>query len=296
MKLSIDQINHFMQMAWTWTTLFVPRLAAGLALLIIGLLIAGWVARGLRRLLTGMAHVDPALKPIIVAVARYAIIVLTIIATLEQLGFQTTSLLAVLGAAGLAVGLALQGTLSNIASGIMLLWLRPFQVGDFIEVSSQSGSVDEIGLFGCKLRTFDGMLLFMPNSSIWSAPLKNHTRNNGRLISIDVSLPPAAELASSRATILAAAKSTADVLTTPQPKVFMEGLTTTALILTLTLWSRPQNAGDVERSVIEKIKHAFDAMDEKSRPIQIVRTVPNDADPSRFLESRQPLPLGQRYD
>ena len=84
---------------------------------------------------------------------RYAVLILVAIGALGQLGIQTTSLLAVIGAAGLAIGLALQGTLSNIAAGIMLLWLRPFHVGDFIEVSGHAGAVEEIGLFVCQLRT-----------------------------------------------------------------------------------------------------------------------------------------------
>jgi small conductance mechanosensitive channel len=200
-------------------------------------------------------------------------------------------MLAVLGAAGLAVGLALQGTLSNIASGIMLLWLRPFQIGDYIEVSSQSGAVEEIGLFACKLRSFDGLCLFMPNSAIWNTPLKNHTRNGGRLVSVDVSLPPATELERARTTILEAAKKVPEVLKSPEPKVFMQALTGSALVLSLMVWTAPQGAGDVERNLVERIKHAFEVFDEKLRPAQIVRTVPPDADPSRFLEKREPLPL-----
>src|SRR4029077_20533207 len=97
---------------------------------------------------------DPPLGPILAAGVRYSIVILVIVIGLAQLGIQTTSLLAVLGAAGLAIGLALQGTLSNIAAGIMLLWLRPFHVGDQIKVGTQSGAVEEIGLFVCQLRTF----------------------------------------------------------------------------------------------------------------------------------------------
>ncbi len=155
----------------------------------------------MRRLL-GDVQIDPTLRPILGTVARYTIIVLVVLLGLTQLGVQTTSLLAVLGAAGLAIGLALQGTLANIAAGIMLLWLRPFHVGDQIEVGTQSGAVEEIGLFACQLRTFDGLFLLMPNSAIWNQPLKNHTRNTGRLIGINVSVPATADLDRVRKTLV----------------------------------------------------------------------------------------------
>src|SRR5690348_6661370 len=160
-------LTHLADVTWQWAETFLPRLLAAAAMLVAGFIVAGWVERALRRLLGGVGHVDPTLKPILGAAARYTVVILTVIAALSQLGIQTASLLAVVGAAGLAVGLALQGTLSNIAAGIMLLWLRPFHLGDYIEVAGQSGAVQEIGLFVCQLKTFDGLFLFLPNSAIW---------------------------------------------------------------------------------------------------------------------------------
>lgn len=291
MPISDQQIHQFLLMAWNWAAVFIPRFCAAIALLVAGLGIAGWVSRVVARILSKAPHVDLALKPIISAVVRYALLTLTFIATLEQLGFRTTSLLAVLGAAGLAVGLALQGTLANIAAGIMLLWLRPFQVFDYIEVSGQGGSVKEIGLFGCILRTFDGMFLFVPNSTIWNAPLKNHTRNGGRLISIDVSIPLAGEIARAKETLLKTVSQTQEVLKQPPPAVFLQSLSSSAAVLTVSLWSTPQGAGEVERSVIENIKGELDGLGESFKPIQITRIIPPDTDPSRFLERREPVPL-----
>jgi small conductance mechanosensitive channel len=279
--------------AWDWAAEFLPHLLGALAILAVGLVIAAWIARGTRNIAQRTPHLDPALKPIIVAVVRYCLVGLTIVITLDQIGFHTSSLLAVIGAAGLAIGLALQGTLSNIAAGIMLLWLRPFQVMDYIEVAGQGGSVEEIGLFGCKLRTFDGLFLFLPNSTIWNTPLKNHTRNHGRLISLDISLPVAADLAQVREVLLHAASGTKEVLSRPPPKVFLENLTAAAAVLSLMLWSTPQGAGDVERQLIERIRLALEKLGENCKGIQITRTIPPDADPSRFLEGREPVPYGR---
>ena len=222
MTLNPQIPRQMMMVGWGWAAEFLPHLFGALAILVVGLTIASWIARGTRNIVQRTPHLDPALKPIIVAVVRYSVVGFIIVITLDQIGFHTSSLLAVIGAAGLAIGLALQGTLSNIAAGIMLLWLRPFQVMDYIEVAGQGGSVEEIGLFGCKLRTFDGLFLFLPNSTIWNAPLKNHTRNHGRLISLDISLPVAADLAKVREALVQAAGGTKEVLTQPPPKVFLE--------------------------------------------------------------------------
>jgi small conductance mechanosensitive channel len=291
MALGEQQINDFISMAWNWATLFLPRFGAAVAILAAGLFVSNWMSRLARRALQRIRHVDPALKPIITAVVRYAIIVLTLVATFDQLGFRTTSLLAVLGAAGLAIGLALQGTLSNIAAGIMLLWLRPFQVLDYIEVAGQGGAVEEIGLFGCRLRTYDGLFLFLPNSTIWNTALKNHTRNGGRLLSIDVALRPAVDVDRAKNALLRATTQK-EILKDPAPTVFIENVSEKdGLVLSLTLWTSPQRAGDVERHIIEHIKLSLNALGDDFKALRIVRTVPPITDPSRFLESREPVPV-----
>jgi small conductance mechanosensitive channel len=283
-------LDRLATVVWNWADIFLPRLAGALAILALGLVLSGWIARGMRNLVQRTPHLDIALKPIIVAVVRYVVVGFTLIITLDQIGFHTSSLLAVVGAAGLAIGLALQGTLSNIAAGIMLLWLRPFQVLDYIEVAGQGGSVEEIGLFGCKLRTFDGMFLFMPNSAIWNAPLKNHTRNHGRLICLDVSLPAGADLPTACEALVRTAAEISDVLREPAPKVFLQSFSSAAAVVTLMLWSAPQGAGAVERQVIARVLSALEKLGDNFKPVQITRTVPGDADPSRFLEGRDPVP------
>ena len=134
-----------------------------IAILIGGWLIAGWLEKGVDRSLGRVSHMDPTLRPFIASLVRYGILILTVIIVLGQFGVQTASIIAILGAAGLAIGLALQGTLQNIAAGIMLLFLRPFQVGDFISTSSASGVVKEIGLFATEFETLDGLYLLAPN-------------------------------------------------------------------------------------------------------------------------------------
>ena len=165
------------------------------------------------------------------------------------------------------------------------------QVQDYIEVGGHGGAVEEIGLFGCRLRTYDGLFLFLPNSSIWNAPLKNHTRNGGRLLSIDVALQPNVDVDQAKRVLLGVAKQE-QILQSPPPNVFVENLSEKdGLVLSLTLWSAPQGAGDVERHIVEEIKRKLAALGENFKALKIARTVPPDSDPSRFLQSREPVPI-----
>jgi small conductance mechanosensitive channel len=211
---------------------------------------------------------------VIGAIVQYGILILVIVAALGQMGIQTASLLGVLGAAGLAIGLALQGTLSNIAAGLMLLWLRPFRTGDFIEVNGMMGTVREIGLFVSHLETFDGLYIFAPNSAIWNQPLRNHSRNAGRLVSINVTLPSEADIERARKILLGMVQADQCVLKVPKPRIFVESLTGSGLLLNLRVWASHENVAVVQRTIIEKANCALEgAAVEKLQPQQVVRAV-----------------------
>lgn len=158
---------------------------AGVLILIVGWVVATWAKRLTAR---GLAHLplDLTLKPLIASLIRYVILIFTVILVLGQFGVQTTSLIAILGAAGLAIGLALQGTLSNVAAGVMLLVLRPFRVGHFVQAGGVSGTVREIGLFTTLMITRDLVYISVPNSSIWSGIITNYTREPLRRVTFCV--------------------------------------------------------------------------------------------------------------
>ena len=123
-----------------------------IVILIVGYWLAGKLSKAIRRWLDRFERVDSTLKPLFANIVRYVVLIVTLVAVLAQFGVQTTSIIAVLGAAGLAIGLALQGTLQNIAAGIMLLLLRPFKVGDFIDAAGKMGTVIELGLFSTEFK------------------------------------------------------------------------------------------------------------------------------------------------
>jgi small conductance mechanosensitive channel len=289
LNFSPESINRAMDVAWTWTAAFLPRLIAAILILIIGSIVARWLSRMIFNVTGRTAHIDATVRPILAAIVRYSILILVFIAALSQIGVQTASLFAVLGAAGIAIGLALQGTLSNIAAGLMLLWLRPFRVGDFIEVNGMSGTVREIGLFVCHLETFDGIFLFAPNATIWNQALRNHTRNAGRLVSVDITVPAKADIERVREILLAMAKRDQRVMKTPQPRVFVENLTGAGLLLNLRLWANHANVGELQRTIVEEAKIELEAAaTETLQPQQVVRVIPPDSDPSRLLSPAQP--------
>ena len=161
---------------------------AGIGTIIIGFWLSGKASGMLRKRMSTLPRADKTLIPILASIIRYAGFILTLVVALGQFGVQTTSIIAVLGAAGLAIGLALQGTLSNVASGIMLLFLRPFSVGDWIETNGISGTVQEIGLFSTQIDTFENIYISVPNSSIWSSIIINHSRHDVRRMDIDIGI------------------------------------------------------------------------------------------------------------
>jgi small conductance mechanosensitive channel len=160
------------------------KLLTAILILIVGWMVGNWIDRRF----DSMKRLDDTLKNFLGGFFKYTIIFLSIITVIGVFGIPMASLLAVLGAAGLAIGLALQGTLSNVASGVMLLILRPFNVGDYIEFGLQGGTVKTLGLFGTELATADNVYVFAPNSKIWGAEIKNFSRNMIRRQDILVSI------------------------------------------------------------------------------------------------------------
>ena len=152
--------------------------------------------------------IDETLARFFSNIVRYAVLLLVFITVLGQFGVQTASIIATLGAAGLAIGLALQGTLQNIAAGIMLLVLRPFRVGESIETPAVTGTVTEIGLFATELRTADGLYRLAPNSTLWNVPVTNYSRERLRRHDLTVTVGNDEDIDAAQAALLELAKET----------------------------------------------------------------------------------------
>ncbi len=223
-------------------------IVGAIVLLIVGWTVAGWVRRGVRHALDRVPRMDETLKPFLAKLVWYLVMIFVLVAVLNQFGVQTTSLIAVLGAAGLAIGLALQGMLKNVASGVMLLFLRPFNIGDYVGAGGIAGTVVEIGLFNTEISTSDGLCLIVPNSTIWSSPITNFSRNPTRRFDLPVGIGYDDDVDGAQALLLGLMTGDKRVLADPEPLVFVQSLGDSAVILNLRGWI---NSGDYWATVRE---------------------------------------------
>jgi small conductance mechanosensitive channel len=232
-------------------------IVAGTLILIIGWLVSTWAKRLTAR---GLAHLplDLTLKPLLASLVRYMILIVTVILVLGQFGVQTTSLIAVLGAAGLAVGLALQGTLSNVAAGVMLLLLRPFRVGQFVRVGGVSGTVSEIGLFTTLLTTRDLIYISVPNSSVWSGIITNYTREPLRRVNFNLPIDFMNDLDEVERVLMEALKANAHVLKTPEPWVGVDSIGEYAVSMFVRCYIKSQDYWKALPSIQKDVKTAID--------------------------------------
>ena len=159
-----------------------------LAILIVGYMVAGIVKRSVVRMASKNPRIDRTLASFFASMARYGILVVVFIAVLNRFGVETTSLVAAIGAAAFAVGLALQGTLGNVASGVMLVFFRPYSLGDFVEVGGVSGTVADINLFTTELTTPDNKTIIVPNGQAWGGVITNYTVKPTRRVDITFSI------------------------------------------------------------------------------------------------------------
>jgi small conductance mechanosensitive channel len=186
-------------------------------------------------------RMDPMVEQFLSSFIYYFILAVVLITVLHLFGVQTTSLVAVIGAASLAIGLALQGSLTSLAAGIMILLIRPFRIGDYIAVRNHAGTVKKITLFLTELATFDNIQVILPNSDCWGTAVVNYSGYPTRMLDIDVGIDYDDDIEAGFATLRRIAEADPRVLKEPAPDVFVEALGDSSVDLKLRLWT---NAGD----------------------------------------------------
>jgi small conductance mechanosensitive channel len=200
------------------------NLIAAIAILIVGFWLAGRIARGVRRLAQRHPNMDVTVAGFIAQIVRYAVLAIVLLAVLGRFGVQTASVVAVLGAATLAIGLALQGTLSNVAAGVMLVLFRPYRIGDVVETAGQTGVIKEVGLFTTTLDTFDGVRVVMPNGLCWAGPIRNFSTLPSRRVELVFNVSYDTDLNHAIAVIRKTVEADARVLREPEPVVRVTNL------------------------------------------------------------------------
>jgi len=237
---------------------FSIQLLLAVGLLIVAYLVARFAARTIRKRCEKIKGFDQSITPILAQSASYGIMIFALIMVLANFGVETTSIIAVLGAAGLAIGLALQGTLQNVAAGIMILIIRPFRRGDYIEAGSAAGTVDETGLFMTRMHTVQGLFVSVPNSMIFSNIITNYNRLPRRRFDLQVGISYAADLDLARDLILKLLNEDMRVLSEPAPLVVVRRLGESSVDLELRAWASKEDYWSLNFDMTRAIKLALD--------------------------------------
>lgn len=244
----------------TWTQFLLPIVGAVVALAV-GIVLGGIAQRAVR---AWLPRVGPAatttLAPLVAQAARYGILIIALITALSFIGVPTTSILTVVGTASLALAFALQNTLSNVAAGIMLAWIRPIAVGEYITGDGVEGVVVEIGLFGTRLRSTSGLFVFTNNNKLWNGAITNHSREPRRRVDIDITIPDSANIGRARKALLAIAERDKRVLAEPAANAFVSGFGTTTVTLEMRLWVKTPDYRAAQRDLIEAVKVGINKM------------------------------------
>lgn len=241
-----------------WLRANLMDIAGGIAVLVIGLFIAGMIARWVSRGLTSSNRLDPSVAGLLASFVKYALWAVVLVTVLTQFGVETTSIIAALGGMALAVGLALQGTLSNVASGVMILMQKPFKVGEAITVGPITGVVQNIGLITTELKQFDGLFVMMPNNELWNQPIVNFSRHPVRRFELVVGIGYGDSMERARNELIALAKTDDRVLAEPAPQAFVNSLDDSSVGIGLRVWCNTPDYVGLSWDLTEKAKAKFD--------------------------------------
>lgn len=255
---SSENIDHYLTLIETDLLHWGMRVAAALAVFFIGRWVAGRLVKA-QDLLFERREVDPTIARFVHNLSSAVLLVVVVLAALNQLGVQTSSMLAVLGAAGLAIGLALKDSLSNIASGVLMVAFRPFRVGDFVEVAGVTGTVDKIAVFYTELRTSDNKVVVIPNALVTSGVITNFTAAHTRRIEIKVGVSYNSDLETVRQVLLDVVRADPRVLADPAPVVGVLEFADSSINLVVRPWVKSSEYWDTFFALNVAIKRAFDA-------------------------------------
>lgn len=237
---------------------FAQALAVTLAILVGGWIGSKWAQRLVLAAFRNR-KLDEALGRFVASIAQYTVLTATVIAALGAVGVETTSLVAVFASAGLAVGLALQGSLANFASGVMILFFRPFDLGDKVTAGGHTGAIEDIGIFATTMITLDNETIIIPNSGITGGSIVNHTSRGTVRGTIEVGVAYGADVAQVIPVLQQAAGKGQGVLTDPGPAVAFVGLGASSLDFKVFAWSTPQDYLDMLHSVRIEVYNALNA-------------------------------------
>lgn len=255
---------------------FILKLLGAIAILVIGWFASRFLFSFTKRLLGRIKHLDSTYASLLSRASQWLVMATAVLAVLSQFGVQTASIVAVLGAAGLTIGLALQGALSNVAAGVILIALRLFRVGDVVEVGGITGTVRELRLFTTELMRLDGVIVHLPNSTVWGGKVANFSQASRRRTEITVPLAPDTDIRRAVQIITELFDKDPRILANPMPLVNIGEVTESHVVLTVLFWTDPANlrtsANAMKQLILRRLPEAG-VMLAGNRPVH-VRTVP----------------------
>jgi len=243
-------------------SMYTPLIIAAIKALIV--LVIGWTAAGLidrfvRRRIMNIPEMDPTLGSFIASLARWAVMLIVLSAVLDLFGVEATSLVARLGAATLAIGLALQGTLSDIAAGMMLILFRPYKLGHYVDIAGTTGTVKELNLFITELVTPDNVQIIVPNSKAWGSIIRNFSANPKRRVDLTFNIDYADDANKATDIILSTVSADSRTDKDPEPWVRVVNLGDSSVDLGVRIWCNSADYWELKFAMTKQVKEAFDA-------------------------------------
>ncbi len=288
-----DRVNRVADMVMALLATYGMNVVGAIVTLIVGFLAAGWLSKLATRAMNRSDKIDAVFRPIPGKIIRIAVIVFTLIAVLNRFGVETTSLVALLGAAGLAIGLALQGTLSNVAAGVMILAFRPFKIGDAIKLSEGVFVIDALGFFACRAHLPDGPLAFLPNSKIWGQTIVNFSVTDKDMRRIDDSycIGYGDDINVALRILRQIAADEPRVLKDPAPLIKVEKLADSSVDILFRVWTARADWWDTKLDLLKQCKEGLEAggisIPFPQRDVHLLAAPPSDTPPPA-LGMRQP--------
>ena len=234
------------------------KIVAAIAIFLIGRIVARLIVRGIKRVMT-KANVEETLRNFLGSIFQAVLMVIVIIAALEQIGVDTTSVLAVFAAAGLAVGLAFKDSLSNFASGIMLILFKPFKLGDFVEAAGIAGVTEHIGVFNTVMRTGDNREITVPNSKIYGDVITNFSARDTRRIDLTIGIGYDDNIATAKQLIEDIINKDERILDDPSPTILLVELGESSIDIAVRPWVKTDDYWTTRADLLQTIKETFDA-------------------------------------
>lgn len=254
---SVDDVSQLWVQVQGIATDWGIKVIAALAIFIIGRWIAKGIRRGVRRMME-KGDADPIIIGFVGSIVYIALLAFVVVAALGQLGIQTTSFIAILGAAGLAIGLALQGSLANFAAGFLMIIFRPFKVGDFIEAAGVAGVVKDMQIFTTTMKTGDNKTIIIPNAKLSGDNIINYSAEENRRVDMTVGVAYDADLSKVRDVLNDIISKDGRIMSDPPPQVVVGELADSSVNFIVRLWTKSEDYWGVKFDITETIKNRFD--------------------------------------